>query len=198
MDDFTRGSTSPNDPEPDWESAHPETHRHLLIALFPGIDVQTAIEKHREDWNWPKSHYFPASSRLHLTLHCFEDQRQEVIDRLDEALAQVPMQSMALNLNHSRTWRNDLAVIQPAEHTGLHVLHMNIVRAVRQAGIIAHVPKFTPHITIARRTTGAAYPRSLQPIPWTVSKFLLVRSFTSHPVRHEVLRSYGPEEDVGV
>lgn len=198
MDDFTRDNSSPNDPEPEWDAEHPEANRHLLIALFPSTDVQVAIEKHREAWIWPKGHYFPASPRLHLTLHSFADQSQEAIRRLDEALSRVPMQSMALKLATSRTWNNNISVIQPEEHTGLQVLRSNIVRAVQQAGISAHQSKFTPHITMARRTTGALYPRSLQPIPWTVKKFFLVRSFTSHPVRHEVLGSYGPEEDVDV
>lgn len=195
MDDFTRDNSSPSDPEPEWDAEHPEAKRHLLIALFPSTDVQAAIEKHREAWIWPKGHYFPASPRLHLTLQCFADQSQEAIHHLDEALSRVPMQSMALKLATSRTWNNNLSVVQPAEHMGLHVLRANIVRAVQQSGISVHPTKFTPHITIARRTTGALYPRSLQPIPWTVKNFLLVRSFTTHPVRHEVLASYVPEED---
>jgi 2'-5' RNA ligase len=36
---------------------------------------------------------------------------------------------------------------------------------------------------------------SLPPIPWRVRKFLLVRSFTSHPVEHQVLATYEADEE---
>lgn len=195
MDDFNPGGIFPIELEPDWESEPYERQRHLLIALFPDPTVQAAIEKHRKDWIWPKGHYFPRSPRLHLTLHCFADQPQAVEKRLREALAQVRVQPMDLVMDSSRTWRNDIAVLQPAEHGALRTLHADISRAVRNVGISTETPTFTPHITIARRTEGAAYPMRLPPIPWRVRKFLLVRSFTSHPVKHQVLGSYEADED---
>lgn len=198
MDDFTRGNDLPDDPEPDWDAPPSHPHRHLLIALFPDAAVQHAIEEHRKNWLWTQSSYFPPSARLHLTLHCVEDQGDAVVKRLHQALSEVPVQPLELVLNSSRTWDNDLAVMQPAEHEGLRALHGRISRAVAQTGIAAGRVRFMPHITIARRTTGAAYPRNLLSIPWTTRNFLLVRSHTSHPVRHEVLASCGPKEDDGV
>ncbi|MBJ2154983.1 2'-5' RNA ligase family protein [Variovorax sp. IB41] len=195
MDDFNRGDDFPDEPEPEWDSPSFERRRHLLIALFPDRNVQAAIEKHREDWIWPKGHYFPSSERMHLTLHCFADQPPAMEKRLRDALAQVPMQAMNLVLDNSRTWRSKIAVVRPAEHEGLKALYTNISRAVQKAGIVTETPTFTPHITIARRTEGAAYPMSLQPIPWRVRKFLLVRSFTSHPVEHQVLATYEADEE---
>ncbi|MCY1530828.1 RNA 2',3'-cyclic phosphodiesterase [compost metagenome] len=195
MDDFHRGDAFANGPEPDWDSPAFERQRHLLIALFPEPDVQAAIEAHRKEWIWPKGHYFPRSPRLHLTLHCFGDQPKEVEKRLLEALAQVRVRPMSLVLDSSRTWRNDIAVLQPAEHGALRTLHADIGRAVQKAGIVTETPTFTPHITIARRTEGAAYPMRLPPIPWRVRKFLLVRSFTSHPVEHKVLATYEADEE---
>lgn len=195
MDDFHRGDAFANGPEPDWDSPAFERQRHLLIALFPEPDVQAAIEAHRKEWIWPKGHYFPRSPRLHLTLHCFGDQPKEVEKPLREALAQVRVRPMSLVLDSSRTWRNDIAVLQPAEHGALRTLHADIGRAVQKAGIVTETPTFTPHITIARRTEGAAYPMRLPPIPWHVRKFLLVRSFTSHPVEHKVLATYEADEE---
>jgi 2'-5' RNA ligase len=195
MDDFNRGDDFPDEPEPEWDSPSFVRQRHLLIALFPERDVQSAIEKHREDWIWPKGHYFPRGSRMHLTLHCFADQPPAVEKRLREALAQVRVQAMHLVLDSSRTWRNKIAVVRPAKHEGLRVLYTNISRAVQKAGIVTETPTFTPHITIARRTEGAAYPMSLPPIPWRVRKVLLVRSFTSHPVEHQVLATYEADEE---
>lgn len=198
MDDFTRENGPLNEPELHWGSTPSQASTHLLIALFPDRAVQRAIEEHRKDWIWPQAHYFPRSSRLHLTLHCFADQPASVETRLREALATVPMRQLSLVLASSRPWKNDISVVQPAEHEGLRTLREDIVRAVAQAGIVTRPEKFTPHITIARKTTGALYPRHLPPIQWAVKSFQLVRSCTSHPVHHEVLASYGPNEGDGV
>lgn len=190
MDDFNRDSAYPDHPEPEWESAPPVGDSHLLIALFPDPAVQAAIEAHRKDWLWPEGRHFPRGPRMHLTLHCFGDQTQPVEKRLRDALARVPVQPMELMLDRSRTWNNHIAVVQPAEHPGLRALYKHISHAVQQAGILTDTPKFTPHITIARKATGAAYPMHMLPIPWRVKKFLLVRSFTGASFRHEVLASY--------
>ncbi|WP_257214750.1 2'-5' RNA ligase family protein [Variovorax sp. 54] len=135
---------------------------------------------------------------MHLTLHCFGDQTQPVEKRLRDALARVPVQPMELMLDRSCTWNNHIAVVQPAEHAGLHALYKHISHAVQQAGILTGTPKFTPHITIARKAASAAYPRHMPPIPWCVKKFLLVRSFTGASFRHEVLASYEAQEDAHV
>ncbi|CAA2104021.1 2'-5' RNA ligase family protein [Variovorax paradoxus] len=198
MDDFTRGNDYPQEPDPDDGPAPSLGPSHLLIALFPDRGVQRAIEAHRKDWIWTKSSRFPPSQRLHLTLHALDDQRDAVLQRLDESLSDIPMRPLDLVLDSSRTWNNDIAVMQTAEHDGLRALHRRISFAVAHAGIATRTPRLTPHITIARKTTGAACPRNPLSIRWPVNNFLLVRSWPSHPARHEVLASYGPGENDGV
>ena len=174
----------------------PGVDTQLLIALFPDHGVQSAIRRHCDDWLWPNGHYFPAGPRLHLTLHCFEDQAPADEMRLRAALAEVPMHPLELMLDRSRTWRNDISVVQPAEHEGLRALHDAVAHAVRRAGIDARWPaKWTPHITIARHTEGAARPPQMEPIRWTATEFKLVRSHLASPMHHELLASYGVRQD---
>lgn len=162
----------------------------LLIALFPDPAVQAAIEAHRTDWWWPRGHRCPPAHRLHLTLLCLETQDDALEVRLGDALATVPMQPFELALDTSCTWRNDVSVLQPAEHPCLRALHDEVLRAARGAGLVVPRPGWVPHITIARQSECAARPPRFAPIRWQVREFRLVRSHRGPVFRHELLARY--------
>ncbi|MDQ0569628.1 2'-5' RNA ligase [Variovorax paradoxus] len=167
--------------------------RALVIGLFPDAAVQAAIKAHCAEWWWPRGHYFPPGHRLHLTLHRVEDRGHAIEELLRHALAEVPMRPLELTLDSSCTWRNDISVVQPAEHEGLRALHDDIVRAVRNTGLArpaASTAGWTPHITIARQTERAARPPCLPPIRWRVREFRLIRSHRGNFFYHELLARY--------
>jgi len=175
------------------ERNRPVPEREFLIGLFPDAAVQAAIKAHCAEWWWPVGHYFPPGHRLHLTLHCLEDRGRPVEDLLREALAEVPRQPLELTLESSCTWSNDISVVQPAAHEGLHALHEDIARAVRRIGLAtgaASGRSWNPHITIARRSERAAGPGCLAPIRWKVREFRLIRSHRGNFFYHEPLASY--------
>ncbi|RST52110.1 RNA 2',3'-cyclic phosphodiesterase [Variovorax sp. DXTD-1] len=162
----------------------------FLIGLFPDVAVQAAIKAHCAEWWWPVGHYFPPGHRLHLTLHCVEDRGHTLEALLREALAEVPTRPLELTLDSSCTWRNDVSVVQPAEHESLRALHDDIVRAVRRTGLAVPAKNWTPHVTIARQTERAARPMRLAPIHWKVRDFKLIRSHRGNFFHHELLASY--------
>lgn len=165
------------------------TEKRLLIGLFPDRRVQAQIGEHRDGWWWPKHCTFPPEGRLHLTLQYLNDVNAVAEQRLRDALAEVAMPPLELTLNRSCTWPNDISVVQPAEHDGLHALHGDLQRALLRAGFVCRVRRWTPHITIARDTEHAACPL-LPPIRWRPQEFKLVRSHFTRPFRHELLASY--------
>ncbi|WP_280816261.1 2'-5' RNA ligase family protein [Variovorax sp. TBS-050B] len=155
--------------------------------------MQAAIQAHRAQWLWPRGHYLPRLDRLHLTLLDLVEKEEDSTaeERLREALANTPTQhSFELALNTSRTWNNDVSVVQPAEHEALHALHEGILRAVRSIGLMAARPAWNPHVTIARESAHAARPPTLAPIRWQVREFRLVRSHRAPPYLHEPLAAY--------
>lgn len=191
MDDSTSGNEHSGAPGYEGDDPPPEAERHLLIALFPDRGVQLAIEKHREDWLWPKGHRFPSSARLHLTLNSLPDTSdEESLACLRTALAEVRMEPLQLTLASSCTWKNDISVVLLDEHDKLRALRSDIAHAVKHAGYETRRAEWTPHITIARHARGAARPPSLDPVLWTSTHFALVRSHPWPYVRHEVLTSY--------
>lgn len=166
--------------------------KKLLIGLFPSAEVRAEIEAHRQDWWWPRDCTLPPEERLHLTLQYLEDLQGAGERRLRTALSTVSMQSLQLELDRSRTWPNDVSVVQPAEHEGLRALQQDIHRVLLRAGFALQVPArgWRPHVTIARNSQRAAGPMELAPIRWTASEFRLVRSHLTTPFRHEPLASY--------
>ncbi|HEX7863666.1 MAG TPA: 2'-5' RNA ligase family protein [Variovorax sp.] len=167
-------------------------HNQLLVGLFPSTQVQTEIEAHRKDWLWPKGCSLPPAERLHLTLQYLDDQQGDAEQRLRVALAEVPVRPLQLTLDSSRTWSNDVSVMQLSEHEGLRSLQHDISHALLRAGFSLLVSErgWKPHITIARNSRRAASPRSLKPIGWSATEFRLVRSHFTYPFRHELLGSY--------
>jgi len=172
----------------------------LLVGLFPDRNVQLAIERHRQQWLWPRTSRFPPIDRLHLTLGYVEDHAQaRCAQRLIDALSDVRMQSLELLLDYAGTWSNDVSVVQPAPHNGLRKLRQTIWRVIRKAGLTDQAPLagWTPHITIARESEGAACP-TMSPIPWAVNEIRLVRSHFTVPFRHEGLASISAQEGMRI
>jgi len=161
--------------------------RRLFVGLFPDTAARAAIEAHRRDWWWPRGHRLTDPARIHLTLHFLGDVDAEATQRLRQALAEVRQPPLDLVLDRSCTWKNDIAVVQPAPHAGLEALHAAVVDAVRRAGLPVRDGRFTPHLTIARQARGAARPPQMAPVPWRVDEFVLVASRLAPPVRYEAL-----------
>lgn len=175
----------------EWGDPPPREQPHLLIALFPDGGVRRAIERHRDDWLWPAGHRFPPGAHLHLTLHCLPDLPLEDTMHLRDALSRVRMERLDLVLDSSCTWKNDISVVLPAEHEKLRALRSDIAGALRRAGFETDRKKtWTPHVTIARKTAGAARPPHLAPIRWISTDFVLVRTHPAPRAWHEVLASY--------
>jgi 2'-5' RNA ligase len=190
MDDFTFDNGRPGSTGDEWDCTPPQDRPHLLIALFPDGDTRRAIEKHREDWLWPAGRRFPPGAHLHLTLHSLPDLSADDTMHLRTALSKVRMDPLDLVLDSSCTWKNDISVVLPAEHEKLRTLRSDIAGALRRVGFETDRKKWTPHITIARKTAQAARPQHLAPIRWTSTNFTLVRTHPSPPAWHEVLTSY--------
>ncbi|RQO42109.1 RNA 2',3'-cyclic phosphodiesterase [Variovorax sp. KBW07] len=161
----------------------------LLIGLFPDEPVRAEIKAHCDDWWWPRGCHFPPANRWHLTLQYLDDQDEFAERRLRAALARVSLPALELTLDHSCTWRNDISVVQPADHQGLRALQAHVEHAVHRAGFVPLVRGWNPHVTIARDAEHAACP-PLKPIRWNVREFRLVRSHFTQPFRHELLASY--------
>jgi 2'-5' RNA ligase len=166
--------------------------RRLFIGLMPGRQVQSALQRHCRQWEWPEGAKPTGFGRYHLTLHFLGEVGVAPEQRLRQVLRKIAIEPLELELRIPEVWRNRVAVLQPADHDGLTALHGRIANAVAAAGL-QPAGKFKPHVTLARNAALAVPPEAVQPIRWRVDEFALVHSVLfpqAKPARYDVVEVY--------
>lgn len=164
----------------------------LFLALWPPERVRQALQAIQARWHWPQGAALVAAERLHVTLHFLGQVPLSRVEQFRAALA-VPCEPHVLDLEtaHATCWHGGLAVLELEAPPPLQRLHAALAQALRALEWPVESREFRPHITLARRASGAkppADPPSPPPL-WPVDRgYVLVRSV---PARgYEVLHDY--------
>lgn len=164
----------------------PETTR-LFLALWPDPGVRHLLTQWRDAWNWPKGASPVHSDKLHVTLHFLGALPSERLPELLEGFA-VPFEPFRLDLTHAALWHNGIAVLEPdLTPPGLAALHARLSDALVALGLQPEARRYRPHVTMARRASGAAPPADGPPVLWKVDAYSLVESRNG---AYTVLRDY--------
>jgi 2'-5' RNA ligase len=169
--------------------------RRLFIGLMPERPVQLAIQRHYRAWQWPDSVRPTRFGQYHITLSFLGDVGLAPERRLRNALREVAVEPMEIELQIPELWRTGIAVLRPAAHDALAALQQRVTDAVLQSGLVpAADHDFTPHVTLARKAAGAAPPKAVHPIRWRIDEFALVCSVPfpqAKPARYDLVESFG-------
>jgi 2'-5' RNA ligase len=85
-------------------------------------------------------------------------------------------------------WHNGIAVLEPhSEPQGLLDLHARLSGALLALGLTPEARTYRPHVTMARRASGAGVPASGPAIDWAITHYALVESRQG---QYTVLREY--------
>ena len=174
------------DSQPD---SKPPTVR-LFLALWPDAAVRDQLREWRDAWSWPRGATPVHTDKLHLTLHFLGNLPGERLPELLDGFS-VPFRPFSLQLGRAELWHNGIAVLSPdSEPKPLLDLHANLTQAVLALGLQAEARRYRPHVTMARRATGAAIPQSGPPIDWAIDHYALVESRPGNGGGYTVLREY--------
>lgn len=168
--------------------------KRLFIALMPDRALQAQLQRHAAAWEWPDTAKPVPFARYHLTLYFIGEVGLATEQLLRQALREVPMYPLDLELRGPELWPNQVAVLRPAENQGLRALHARIAHAVVDAGLEPELRGYKPHVTLARNAGGAQPPAPTEPVAWAAREFALVWSVTpagGKPARYEVLEWFG-------
>ena len=160
----------------------------LFLALWPDPAMRHQLKERRDAWDWPKSASPVHADKLHVTLHFLGGLPQE---RLPELLAgfAVPFAPFQLELNRAALWHNGIAVLEPGSAPPeLIGLHARLSDALLALGLAPEARAYRPHVTMARRASGATVPADGPPVTWDVRGYALVESKNGV---YSVLRDYG-------
>lgn len=177
---------------PDQIAMFPDDHppRRLFIGLMPDVEVQTAIARQRRGWQFADAVVPVRLQRLHLTLHFLEQVEHSRALDLQQALAEVRMEAVALTLRTPELWApSQVAVVRPDASEALDDLRERLARPLRRLGLPT-AAEWTPHLTLAHEANGAVPPADAAPVPWVASDFALVWSHRQPTAQYELLARY--------
>lgn len=179
---------------PDQIAMFPDDHppRRLFVGLMPDAEVQNAIARQRRGWQLPDGAVPTRLLQLHLTLHFLEQVEHSRALDLQQALAEVRMEEIALTLRTPELWTAPkAAVVRADENEALNDLRERIARPLRRLGLPTRA-QWTPHVTLARDAQGAVPPADSVPVPvpWVAKDFALIWSHLLPTLHYEVLARY--------
>jgi 2'-5' RNA ligase len=150
----------------------------LFFALWPGDAARAALER------WSAAIQCVAGGRatrgasIHMTLAFLGDTDADRLDALKAASAHVGVRPFDLVLDQPGFWKhNHLVWAGATELPAALATLVNDLRAALAAARFAFDPKpFVPHVTLVRKVPAGFVMPVLQPIRWSVTGFVLVRS----------------------
>jgi 2'-5' RNA ligase len=163
----------------------PSTRRDLALSPDPGRRRLFALW--RAAWGWPKGAQPVGDDKLHVTLHFLGGVPSERLPAFLDAFA-VPFEPFSLELDRATVWHNGIAVLEPsATPPQLAASHARLGDALVRQGLQPETRPYRPHVTMARRASGARLPQEGVPLSWDVRGYALVESRNGV---YTVLRSY--------
>jgi len=164
------------------------SHARLFLALWPDPAVPPHHTGWRDAWTWPRGASPVHADKLHLTLHFLGGLPRERLPALLEGF-RVPFAPFRLDLALATVWHNGIAVLEPAATPPeLAALHARLSEALPTLGLQPETRRYRPHVTMARRATGAIPPAGRPQVAWDVGGYALVESQDGV---YSVLRRYG-------
>ena len=166
--------------------------RRLFTALWPDEALRRRLAEERAAWGLPRNAAPMRAERLHLTLHFLGDVDAAKVEPLREALRALHVEPFAFELVERQVWPNGVALLAPrAVPSAFTQLHADMAEVLQRHGIERDRRRYRPHVTLARRATGARWPDAALRLEWRVSSFVLVESHTHPPVVYRVLDTVG-------
>ncbi len=161
----------------------------LFLALWPDAPTLRRLQAHQDDWRWGAGALRVAPRRLHLTLHFIGHVPRNRVAGLAAAL-DVAFESFPLVFGVPHGWPRGLAVVCPRDvPEPLVRLHAALADALRSSGLPVEPRDFRPHVTLARKATGAVPPVNAPRFRWPVGGYALMESVPGADYRR--VRWYG-------
>jgi 2'-5' RNA ligase len=167
----------------------PAADARLFLALWPDEPAGDAIVAWQSAFAWPAGASPSARQALHVTLHFLGDVPRTRLPELALGL-RGPVEPFELVLDTAAVWPGGIAVLEPAQVPAALVdLHARLGAALRALGLRTEARPYRPHVTLARRASGARPPPTPQALPrWQASSWALVESTGG---RYKTLAAFG-------
>ncbi len=149
----------------------------LFVAVWPDAAVREALAAWQRSWRLPRGAALVPTERLHLTLHFLGEVAPAQLPALAAGL-RVGFEPFELRFGRGEVWPRGTVVLRPAATPpALAALHGRLAAALAALALPVDPRPFQPHVTLARRATGAAALPGAAGFDWRADAgFVLVRS----------------------
>ena len=191
-------NNKPSDASP---SASQDRPQRLFFALWPGDSLRQQLVSRSKPLAQAVHGRSVPTENLHITLAflgsvdagqrvCVEDMAANVARNTAEDVACSPF---ALTLDRFGYWSRPRVLWFGASETPepLRLLADSLSAGARECGLSLDARPYSPHLTLMRKVSRAPEKRDIEPISWSVDRFVLVNSVTvPQGVRYEVVREW--------
>ncbi|MFC4158853.1 RNA 2',3'-cyclic phosphodiesterase [Chitinimonas lacunae] len=149
----------------------------LFLAVYPPSELKPALSRLAVGLQQDCGGRPVAPEALHLTLAFLGDTAAERLPALQAALAALKFAPFTLCLARLARWDNGVVWLGLAQDSpALAELAQAVRTALEQAGLGFDRKRFTPHLTLLRRSVRAVPATVTAAFEWTVRDFALVQS----------------------
>jgi len=164
----------------------------LFIALWPSDAERAAIAQWQAQWLWPERASVVRAERLHITLHFLGDVAPQRIADLKYVLKPVPAPGFDLHFGKPDIWQHGTAVLRPDNSpVTLRGLHARIGLALAAIEMPVEERPYRPHVTLARRASGAKPPPVEADVAWEARSGFVLAQAPGGGRGYEILERFG-------
>jgi RNA 2',3'-cyclic 3'-phosphodiesterase len=162
----------------------------IFLAICPQQPIRTALTRYQNTCAWNRGVALISPTKFHITLYFIGEIERQRLAEIRQAL-KVPFPPVDLKLDRPELWAGGIAVLRPSKLPGEFLtLHDALSKRVHELGLRVENRDLRLHLTLARDSCGAIWPKQKPEIVWPVHRYALLESRLNSPAPYKELQKY--------
>jgi RNA 2',3'-cyclic 3'-phosphodiesterase len=162
----------------------------IFLAICPPQPIRTALTRYQNTCTWNRGVALVSPKKFHITLYFIGEVERQRLVEIRQAL-KIPFTPFDLELDRPELWAGGIAVLRPSELPGdFLTLQDSLSKRVHELGLRVEKRDLRLHLTLARDSCGAIWPRQKSEMVWPVHDYALLESRLGSPAPYKELQKY--------
>jgi RNA 2',3'-cyclic 3'-phosphodiesterase len=162
----------------------------IFLAICPPQPVRTALTRYQNACTWNRKVALVSPKKFHITLYFIGAVERQRLAEISQAL-KIPFAPFDLKLDRPELWAGGIAVLRPSELPGEFLtLQDSLSKRVHELGLQLQKRDLRLHLTLARDSCGAIWPKENFEMVWPVHHYALLESRLNSPAPYKKLQKY--------
>jgi len=162
----------------------------IFLAICPPQPIRTALTRYQNTCTWNRGVALVSPAKFHITLYFIGEVERQRLAEIRQAL-KMPFTPFDLQLDRPELWAAGIAVLRPSELPGEFLtLQDSLSKRVHELGLRVEKCDLRPHLTLARDSCDAIWPKQKPEMVWPVDHYALLESRLNSPAPYKSLQKY--------